>query len=162
LRDGSLREAVSGLKIPMFLYEGGEALRFDEKAIDLGVRGILSVMKKIKMISHINEKPNDSKIFVAQSSQWVRASQSGIHIPKKKLGMFVEKGDVLGEISNPFGDKKSLVKASESGIIIGKSMLPLANKGDALFHIATTKELNKPTSQVLSYDDIEGVDPVNK
>ncbi len=162
LRDGSLREAVSGLNIPMLLYEGGEALRFDEKVIDLGVKGILSVMKKIKMISEVKEKANDNKMFIAQSSQWVRAGQSGIHIPKKKLGMFVKKGDILGEISNPFGDRKTLVKASEGGIIIGKSMLPLANKGDALFHIATTKELNKPASQVLSYDDIEDVDPVNK
>ena len=162
LRDGSLREAVSGLKIPMLLYEGGEALRFDEKVIDLGVKGILSVMKKIEMIPNIKEKINDYKTFVAKSSHWVRASQSGIHIPKKKLGMFVAKGDILGEISKPFGDRKTLVRASEDGIIIGKSMLPLANKGDALFHIATTKELNKPAAQVASYDDIEDVDPVNK
>lgn len=162
LRDGSLREAVSGLEIPMLLYEGGEALRFDDKVIELGVRGILSVMKKIKMLPNSKETKNNDKIFIAKSSQWVRAGQSGIHIPKKKLGTFVHKGDILGEISNPFGDKKTLVKASESGIIIGQSMLPLANKGDALFHIATTKEPNKSVGQITSYDDIEDVDPVNK
>jgi predicted deacylase len=166
LRDGSLREAVAGLKIPMLLYEGGEALRFDEKVIDLGVKGILEVMKKIKMLPDnkekiAKEKIGDNQIFIAKSSHWVRAIQSGIHIPKKKLGMFVNKGDILGEISNPFGDKKTLVKAGESGIIIGKSMLPLANKGDALFHIATTKELNKSLAQTMSYDDIEEIDPVN-
>ncbi len=163
LRDGSLREAVAELKIPMLLYEGGEALRFDDKVIEIGVKGILAVMKKIKMLPSIKEKTNDNKIFIAKSSYWVRAAQSGIHIPKKKLGMFVVKGDVLGEISNPFGSRKTLVKASESGIIIGRSMLPLANKGDALFHIATTKEANKAVGQtVVSYDDIEDVDPVNK
>jgi uncharacterized protein len=165
LRDGSLREAVAALKIPMLLYEGGESLRFNEKVIDLGVKGILSVMEKIKMIPSQKDKKetkiDESKLFLAESSHWVRAGQSGIHIPKKKLGMIVNKGDVLGEISNPFGDKKTLVKAVECGIIIGKSILPLANKGDALFHIATTKESNKSSGQGLSYDDIENVDPVN-
>jgi hypothetical protein len=161
LRDGSLREAVSGLKIPMLLYEGGESLRFNEKVIDLGVKGILSVMKKIKMIANVKKDEVSKESFIAESSHWVRASQSGIHIPQKRLGMLVSKGDILGEISNPFGDKKTLIKAVEDGIIIGKSILPLANKGDALFHIATIKKSNKPNGS-LSYDDIEDVDPVNK
>jgi predicted deacylase len=167
LRDGSLREAVSGLNIPMLLYEGGEALRFDEKVIDLGVKGILSVMRKIGMITVDDQKKSihhkaHNKLFIAKSSHWIRASNSGIHIAKKKLGMMVNKGDILGEISNPFGERKALVKASESGIIIGKSMLPLANKGDALFHIATTKEPKNTANQIQLYDDLENVDPVNK
>ena len=161
LRDGSLREAVSGLKIPMLLYEGGEALRFNEKVIDLGVDGILSVMKKIKMISDYKKEINH-KIFVAQSSQWVRARHSGIHIPKKNLGALVAKGDVLGEISDPFGDSLVMVRACEDGIIIGQSMLPLANKGDALFHIAT-KQHNKMSNKNAKYDYlVENTDPVNK
>ncbi len=33
LRDGSLREAASNLGIPVLVYEGGEALRFDALAV---------------------------------------------------------------------------------------------------------------------------------
>lgn len=160
LRDGSLREAVSGLKIPMLLYEGGEALRFDERVITLGVKGILEVMKKIGMIKGAANISKNHKLFMAKSSHWVRATHSGIHIAKQKLGKVVDKGDVLGEISNPFGERKTLIRAVESGIIIGQSMLPLANKGDALFHIATTRENKMFDAQ--SHDGIENVDPVNK
>ena len=32
-------------------------------------------------------------------------------------------------------DNKILVKATQSGMVIGSSILPLVNKGDALFHI---------------------------
>lgn len=160
LRDGSLREAVSGLKIPMLLYEGGEALRFDEKVIDLGVKGILSVMKKIGMINSVRKNSQRVKPFIAKSSHWVRAAHGGIHISKCKLGKIVKAGDVLGEISNPFGERSTLVKAVENGIVIGKLMLPLANKGDALFHIATTKEVQK--NNVPQYDYVENIDPVNK
>ena len=38
-RDGSLRSAVQAKKIPILLYEAGEALRFDEVSIRIGVRG---------------------------------------------------------------------------------------------------------------------------
>lgn len=136
LRDGSLREAASQAKIPMVLYEAGEALRFDEEAVEIGVDGIFRVLAEIGMIEKFTIKKRKD-IFVANSSSWIRASQSGIFIPKAKLGDLVKKGDILAEISNPFGDNKVLVKALEDGLIIGTSMLPLVNKGDAIFHLGS-------------------------
>lgn len=50
LRDGSLREATRERKIPTLLFEGGEALRFNEKVIKSGLRGVLSVMREIRML----------------------------------------------------------------------------------------------------------------
>ena len=39
LRNGSLREAASNLGIPVLVYEGGEALRFDALAARMGAAG---------------------------------------------------------------------------------------------------------------------------
>ena len=50
LRDGSLREAARELNIPMLLFEGGEALRFDEKIAKSALQGIISLMCKIGML----------------------------------------------------------------------------------------------------------------
>lgn len=163
LRDGSLRAAVAGLDIPMLLYEGGEALRFDKKVINLGVRGILSFMVEVEMIKDSGYKPNKKPIFIAKSSHWIRAPLSGIHIPHQTLGKKVKRNEILGDISNPFGEGRTVVRAVEDGIIIGQSFLPLANKGDALFHIATTKEARKITDdQLQNYDStIENIDPLN-
>ena len=47
LRIGSLRQAAIHAGIPMLLYEGGEALRFDEIAIRVGLRGILDAMQHL-------------------------------------------------------------------------------------------------------------------
>ena len=160
LRDGSLRAAVSQANIPMILFEAGEALRFDEANIQLGVEGILNVMSAMGMIKK-RPKKRHKKTFIARSSSWLRAPNSGIHIASAKLGKIVKKGDVLGEISNPFGDHKTLVKAHESGIIIGMSMLPLANKGDALFHIACAKSAKEFESANHAQDHFENVDFVN-
>ena len=162
LRDGSLRESVASLGIPILLYEGGEALRFDDNIISIGVRGILSLMKEIKMISNSSFRINHKKTFIAKSSYWIRARNSGIHIACKKLGDMVKEGDILGEISNQFGESKSLLKATEEGIIIGQSLLPLANKGDALFHIATSRESrDKNQTPISHYDSTYDIDSVN-
>lgn len=50
LRDGSLREAASNLGIPVIVYEGGEALRFDALAARVGARGIRRVMESLGML----------------------------------------------------------------------------------------------------------------
>lgn len=159
LRDGSLRAAVVSADIPMILFEAGEALRLDENGIKIGVSGILNVMGEIGMIKS-TKKSSQKKTFIAHSSSWLRAPKSGINMPKIKLGSTVKKGDLISEIANPFGDHKSLIKAHESGVLIGMSLLPLANKGDALFHIASEKEKKIPPKTSIS-DYYDNIDPVN-
>ncbi len=162
LRDGSLRAAVALSNIPMILYESGESLRFDENNIKIGLQGILNVMREIGMISRSSSlKESHKKVFIARSSSWVRAANSGIFSRSVDLGKMVKKGEVLGEISNPFGDNKILVKASEEGMIIGASMLPLANKGDALVHIACEKQGVKTPPLEQPGEHFENIDPVN-
>lgn len=163
LRDGSLRAAGNNLNMPMILFEAGEALRFDEEGIKIGVQGILNVMQEIGMIDGLNPaKTKEKPAFIANSSFWVRASVSGVHVAKKSLGTLVKKGDILGEISNPFGDHKVLVKATHDGIIIGTSKLPLVNKGDALFHIACKDDHKEKIPQDNLSEHYEILDPINQ
>lgn len=158
LRDGSLREATSQAKIPMILYEAGEALRFDEDAVNIGLEGVLGVLAEIGMINKTKTK-SKKNIFIARSSSWVRASQSGICLLKAKLGDLVKKGQILAEISNPFGDNKVLIRAPQQALIIGCSILPLVNKGDALFHLGY--ENNREDQHHLIDENTKGIDRVN-
>lgn len=160
LRDGSLRAAVVSENIPMILFEVGEALRFNEDGIKIGVEGILNVMKEIGMIDKKEKESRRKKTFFALSSSWLRAPRSGVNIPKIKLGSMVKKGDVISEISNPFGDHKTAIRAHESGMLIGMSLLPLVNKGDALFHIASEKE-KKLSKNISITDYFDNIDPIN-
>jgi predicted deacylase len=134
-RDGSLREAVSELGIPMLLYEAGEALRFDELSIRTGLRGILSVMRTIGMLP---QKPSKRShpVFPSSVSKWVRAPISGILSRRAEIGRQVEKGEIIGVVNDPYGVTEQVVSAPVSGVIIGRLELPLVYQGDALFHIA--------------------------
>ncbi|CAM3737837.1 succinylglutamate desuccinylase/aspartoacylase family protein [Parendozoicomonas haliclonae] len=136
LRDGSLRQAAMESGTRILLYEAGEALRFDEFSIKAGVRGVLKVMAKLGMIKVKPGRRKKLPPFVATNSVWVRAEGSGIVHDIKHLGDQVVKGDVLAEIGTPFGEVISKVKASRSGIIIGKQNIPLVQEGEAMFHIA--------------------------
>jgi len=138
LRDGSLREAAAEHGIPMLLYEAGEALRFDEVSIRAGVKGIINVMRELGMLQKPAKTSSSRRTdpVVARSSSWVRAPESGILRSMVPLGGRVKKGSILGVVSDPFGEFESLITASFSGIVIGRTNLPLVNEGDALFHIA--------------------------
>lgn len=155
VRDGSLRQAAAEMKLPMLLFEGGEALRFDESVIEMGVDGILAVMRSIGMLHPLPQRKAKRYTYHATSSHWVRAPQSGIFLVRAKLGQMVKKGAVLGYISDPFGDSLMAVKASHTGKVIGISKLPLANEGDALCHLACG------TGTGIATDYPENFDPVN-
>ncbi len=137
LRDGSLRQAVLEDNTPMLLYEAGEALRFDEIAIRAGVRGILGVMRALEMLPPSRKRSSRVEPMVARSTVWLRAPESGVFRFLVGLGKRVREGDLVGIISDPLGDEEIPVTASSSGLIIGRTQLPLVNAGDALIHIAT-------------------------
>jgi predicted deacylase len=136
LLEGSLRAACHDAGVPIIVYEAGEALRFDEIAIRAGVRGVLAVMRELGMLTKTSRNRPVVKPRVANSSTWVRASISGIVRSATALGSQVSIGDVLGVISDPFGETEARIEATAAGIIIGRSNLPLVNEGEALFHIA--------------------------
>ena len=155
-RDGSLREMVDGQNIPMLLYEAGTALRFDKRAALLGVEGIFNVMRAIGMLPPAKLISKPVNPFIARSSQWVRAPISGIFMTDKKLGERVSKGDKLGFITNPFGDYEYTILSPTDGVIIGNSILPLANEGDGIYHIAAiTSDARAPEEELYPYIDPE-------
>ncbi|WP_028764271.1 succinylglutamate desuccinylase/aspartoacylase family protein [Shewanella colwelliana] len=135
VRDGSLRESAVNKGARVLLYEAGEALRFDELSIQTGVRGIKNVLSALGVI---RKRTGRKKIepFVANKSDWTRASASGFVCEYAKLGAYVEKGEVLADINSPLGELIQQVTSTRAGIIIGKQNIPLVLEGDAMFHIA--------------------------
>lgn len=149
LRDGSLREASRKQNISMLLYESGEALRFDEKCIRLGVNGCMAVMKAIGMLEDDrSERRRNQKSFLSRESFWVRANKSGILNLEKKPGQRVQKGERIGVISNPFGRQIKEVLSDRAGIIIGITRSPLVNKGDALCHLAHFSDIARVSKAI--------------
>ena len=155
LRDGSLRAAAADAGIPMLLYEGGEALRFDEGSIRAGLRGVLSVMRTLGMIAKVKHSGRRVEPVVAQGSSWIRAPESGILWSGLSLGARVDKGDVIGHIAAPLVDSEHAVVAPDKGILIGRTHLPLVYEGEALFHIARFQRVAEAAQQVEMQQEVD-------
>ena len=154
LRDGSLRESASEYGIPMLLYEAGEALRFDEVSIRAGVKGIINVMRELEMLPPSRStRKRQIEPVVARSSYWVRAPDSGILRAMIPLGARVKKNTLLGVVADPFGETEANVQAQYSGIVIGKTNLPLVNEGDALYHIARFEDIEEIEAKVDEFQE---------
>ena len=140
LREKSLRLAAGEAGVKVLLYEGGEALRFDEMAIDAAVRGSLRVMAHLGMIEPVPVRLAPATVF-SDSSAWVRAPESGILHTTRRIGDRVGKREVVGVVADPLGTSSLPLVSDEDGLIVGRTNLPIVNRGDAVFHIAKAKPL---------------------
>jgi predicted deacylase len=155
LRDGSLREAASEQGIPMLLYEAGEALRFDEMAIRGGVKGVINVMRVLGMLPPPRARARVTTVetHIVRSSSWVRAPESGVFRAFTALGKQVKRGEVLGVVDSPYGNNEVEVVATNAGLVIGRTSLPLVNEGDALFHVARFEQMRDALQQMEAYTE---------
>ncbi len=135
LRDGSLRAAARELNKTVLVYEAGEASRFDLKAIDTGVAGVLRVMKSLGMIQEPVQAPAE-RPRIARASSWLRARRSGFCEVTVRLGADVAKDETVAVTFDALGRDRSLVKAKEAGVLIAHVTSPIVNRGDAVAHIA--------------------------
>jgi len=142
LRDGSLRSVAQEKNVPILLYEAGEALRFDEKSIRIGVKGIINVLRANDMLPKVIRKSKIKIPIVTKMSRWIRATESGMIRTIKALGETVKENELIAYIDDPLEDVSFEIFSPFDGIIIGKSEIPLIQEGDAVFHIAQFKNLD--------------------
>ena len=134
----SLRSACDKINIPMLLFEGGKSYHIDRLVTNSGVNGAKRILDHMGMlISKFKvSAPKKDIIFIVES-KWVRAKASGLFRPSIKLSEKVEKGTVLGYITDAYGKFNQSVKADSKGYIININEAPIVYKGDALFRIST-------------------------
>ncbi len=160
LRPGSLRASALDAGTDVLLFEAGEGLRFDEFAIRAGLKGILRVMV------HLGMRPASASLvprvepIQSNKSGWVRAPEGGIFRAKKKAGDLVRADEVLGVVSDPFGDVDIPVTSNRDGLIIGAAVLPVVNMGDALMHIAQVRRVETAALRLDQIEDDTLSDPM--
>ena len=160
---GTLLDVTRPRKIPLIVFEGGEALRIDERPVQASLRGVLSVMRALDMIPPRRAPEAPFEPVVARVRKWVRAPESGLFLSSVALGDTVRSGEPLGRIVDPFSNAREEVHAPSAGVVVGMLRRPLVNEGDALVHLALSKVPEKIAKVVdrfgeylaseISYDD---------
>lgn len=134
-RSGSLRDAADREGVPVLTFEGGQALRFEDEVIDVGVTGVLRVMGELGMLDDPPPAP-EHPVLESDETHWVRADSGGILDLLVAPGDHVAEGQPLWTVTGPFGRERSQQDSPYTGVVIGMTTLPLVNPGDAVVHIA--------------------------
>ncbi|MES2486556.1 MAG: succinylglutamate desuccinylase/aspartoacylase family protein [Bacteroidota bacterium] len=134
---GSFRNAVGKLGVKMLLFEGGKSLDINDNVTQEAVHGAKRVLEHLGMLNPRKNahKPDAGPIYI-ESSTWIRARHSGLLQNRIAPGKYVEKGEVIACITDPFGKFEQKVKAPNSGYIINSNDGPIVYQGDAIFHIS--------------------------
>jgi hypothetical protein len=132
--EGSLRRTAVTAGVPTIVYEAGSALRFEKPFIQVGIAGVLNVLRHLKMMP--GEPALPPLRFLIDRTHWVRSQTGGILDLKVDLGQPLRRGQEISVNTNPFGREKSPLKAPHSGLVLGLTQLPLVHPGDAICHVA--------------------------
>jgi uncharacterized protein len=132
-RPQSLRQTAAKKGKNIIVFEGGESLRMDTHAIEEGINGTLRLMKHLNMIHWAPEPKEENKIV--WNSSWIRARTAGLFHPQVQTGQLIHKQQLVGSITDPFGEFKEEIKSPVTGYVVGLNNNPVVNSGDALLHV---------------------------
>lgn len=130
---GSLRSAAVRAGIPSVTVEAGEPMRMQDDIVEEGTRAIETLMAKMNMYGRQNKWQRSAPVYY--KSVWVRANQSGILFSRAPLGKRVNKGEVLGTVTDPITNAKSDVVSPYQGRILGMALDQVVLPGFAAYHI---------------------------
>jgi uncharacterized protein len=139
--DKSFRKAAHKIGKHIIVFEGGESLRFHEESIQAGMAGTRRLMRYLKMIGELPEPAGSATTATSlthffSGSSWIRARYSGLYRGSVNAGDWIKKGQLLGSITDPFGESDFKVTAPSSGFVVSVNRMPVVNMGDAIIHVA--------------------------
>lgn len=137
LIDKSFRKAAQRKGKPIIVYETGESMRFDENGIQTAIDGTYRLLNHMGMREGKPDVLYKPALF--KKSSWIRSKVAGIFNPKVRLGDSVKPRQVVGKITDPYGNESFRVINRQEGRVIGLNNSPVVHKGDAILHIATSE-----------------------
>src|SRR5699024_7481752 len=138
----SYRETCDKMGIPIILCEGGKTNEGNKHIIMEAIKGVKRFLNHLGMLDD-NLKTSPAKIapIIINKTKWMRASKSGLLHLKIDCGKYVEKGEFIATITDPYGTMRHKVLAPHAGFVINTNQSPIVYKGDAIFHISNDKTI---------------------
>lgn len=152
---GTLRYAAVRAGIPAVTLEAGGPMQLQEIAVNHGVKGIQSLLNKLGMYKRVSFWGDPEPVYY--QSTWVRSNEGGILFSEVKLGEQVEKGQLLGVVTDPITNVKSKLISPNAGRVLGMAINQVVQPGFAAFRIG----IQKPDEQLVpeSEEDNDEPDP---
>jgi hypothetical protein len=132
--DGQLARAAPDEGVPTIDPELGGAVGWDEESIRLGLRGVMNVLTYYDFLpGTVQPKPQTR----ATGFEQYGSPNGGLVKFHRDLGDDVSRGDTLFEITDPFGNVKSEVRADSPGLFWRTRRLPQVATGEYVCSVGT-------------------------
>ncbi|MBI2568818.1 MAG: succinylglutamate desuccinylase/aspartoacylase family protein [Candidatus Schekmanbacteria bacterium] len=132
--DHTLRGAAQDLGIPAITLEAGNPHRFHRDYIRRALGGMRAVLAAADLIGGrslaIGKQP-----VLCRTSYWLYTEHGGLLDVYPDVTDRVHADAVIASLANIFGDVERRYRSPESGIVIGKSVNPVAQTGARILHL---------------------------
>jgi len=129
--DGTLRGA---LEIPAITVEIGNPSRFQRDFIRRAVAGLRAVLGELGMLARRPVVMGEAPVLCARS-RWLFTRAGGFLTVLPELAAWVEEGEPIARLVDPFGELVQTYHAPEAGIVIGRAVDPVAGAGARILHL---------------------------
>jgi predicted deacylase len=134
---GSLRREATKAGCPTIVFEAGEPLKIQPGVMEAGVRGVINVLRSLKMLAGERVSP-DYQCRIERST-WVRAEKGGLLRFHVAPGEAVEEGQPIATNSSVYGDERNVLRAPVDAIVMGMTTLPTVKPGEPVCHLAAVR-----------------------
>lgn len=131
----TIRESMTKMNKKILLFEGGKNNDIEELVVQEGMNGAKKLIQHLGMRTYKIDISKDRSPVLINESKWLRAPHSGMFHPSVKNGDPIEKGAVIGSITDPYGKFEKKIKSNINAHVICLNESPVVYKGDAIFHI---------------------------
>jgi len=133
---GSTSASAAAIGIPAIIAESGQNGIVDPQAIARHVRGVKNLAISLGIVQGSAKSSTDSDFVVYDGWDWLRAEQDGWWNPAVETGTDVNAGELLGTMSDLWGDEFAQIKAPQSGTVLFQTSSPAVLKGGILVGLA--------------------------
>ena len=133
----AFKQAVQDGKVGIS-FEAGALGNVQENAVMLNKNGIYQVLDQLGMYTSQLDLPE--KLVKYNNQAYLKVPVTGIFYSKLRAGDTVAKGQVVGYITNEYGEISEKVHAPETGTILYKIGTPPVNQGETLMCIGLPQE----------------------
>ncbi|WP_421823828.1 succinylglutamate desuccinylase/aspartoacylase family protein [Flagellimonas oceanensis] len=133
----AFKQAVQDGKIGIS-FEAGALGNVQEEAVRLNKNGIYQVLKQLEMYPSEIDLPK--KLVKYNNQAYIKVPVTGILYSELRAGDTVYKGQVVGHITNEYGEVLKKIRTPETGTILYKIGTPPVNQGETLMCIGIPLE----------------------
>jgi predicted deacylase len=132
--DHTLRGHADELGIPAITVEIGNPQRFQHEMIKRSLVGLRAVIAEAGMVPRRKVSLGAAPV-VCSSSRWMYTHVGGLLEVLPGCTDRVREGEMVARVTNIFGDPICVYHAPHDGIVIGKSVDPVAETGARILHL---------------------------